>query len=434
MYSIGGIALNLHKSIRRFAVIVIASVGLSVSALLIHSERVAADSAVNSYIFNQHLTPANVTKSIWSGFPKNAYTAGAPTGVVVHETGNPSSTIYGEIAYMKRNYQNAFVHSYVDASRVINIADTNYLAWGCGFPGNGRFIQFEQVEVHSKAAFAKEVNNAANYTAELLHQYNLPLNNAVNDGKGTVWSHKAVAKYLGGSDHVDPDGYYAKAGQTYFGEAYTMNDFYALVKHYYGNSSASTSSSTTNQTSDTSGALNANSASQQAAVKYYRGQGNETATLLPTFSHYRLYNHVKGAGYSTYSYSWASLPAYTGKKVYVDSRGVKTPSKSTWYRIRFNKAANAQKYWVFSKTLSFNPVTYSDSNESITIKSGKYALRNHVYNTSTLSKVTGSTQRILNQTFKVNKKANKTHGKGTTHWYRFKLNDQNVWVCEQATE
>ncbi len=60
-----------------------------------------------------------------------------------------------------------------------------------------------------------------------------------------------------------------------------MNDFYALVKHYYGNSSASTSSSTTNQTSDTSGALNANSASQQAAVKYYRGQGNETATLLP---------------------------------------------------------------------------------------------------------------------------------------------------------
>lgn len=213
-----------------------------------------------------------------------------------------------------------------------------------------------------------------------------------------------------------------------------MNDFYTLVKHYYDNSSASTSSSTTNQTSGTSGALNANSASQQAAVKYYRGQGNETATLLPTFSHYRLYNHVKGAGYSTYSYSWASLPAYTGKKVYVDSRGVKTPSKSTWYRIRFNKAANAQKYWVFSKTLSFNPVTYSDSNESITIKSGKYALRNHVYNTSTLSKVTGSTQSILNQTFKVNKKANKTHGKGTTHWYRFKLNDQNVWVCEQATE
>ena len=53
-----------------------------------------------------------------------------------------------------KNYNNAFVHSFVDASHVIS--NTNYLAWGVGYPGNARFVQFEQVEVHSKSAFAKK--------------------------------------------------------------------------------------------------------------------------------------------------------------------------------------------------------------------------------------------------------------------------------------
>ncbi|GAA3189116.1 peptidoglycan recognition protein family protein [Lentilactobacillus kefiri] len=389
-----------------------------------------ADSAVNHYIYSNHLQPAKVTKSIWSGFPTNKYSSGNPNGVVVHETGNPNSTIYGEIAYMKKNYQNAFVHSYVDASRVINIANTNYLAWGCGFPGNGRFIQFEQVEVHSKAAFAKEVNNAANYTAELLHQYNLPLNNAVNDGKGTVWSHKAVAHYLGGSDHVDPDGYYAKSGQKYFGQAYTMNDFYALVRHYYAADSTSSNDGNSSETGNPQ--LTKNTVTKPATVKYHRGQGNETAVLSQSFSRYLLYNHIKNAGYSAFSYSWANVPVYPGHKVYVDARGVKRPANTTWYRIRFSKETNAQRYWVYSRALNFNPVTFADSNQSITIKQPQYALRNHVYNTASLSLVTGHSKDVLNQKVKTNKKAVKYHTNGRTIWYRFTLNGQNQWVCAQA--
>ncbi|MEE8843509.1 MAG: N-acetylmuramoyl-L-alanine amidase [Lentilactobacillus sunkii] len=417
--------LNLMRIFLRTTLGIVAFIGVSTLFLV----TAHGDSAVNNYIYQNNLQPANVTKSIWSGFPTNKYTTGKPDGVVVHETGNPNSTIYGEIAYMKKNYQNAFVHSYVDVSRVINIANTDYLAWGCGFPGNGRFLQFEQVEVHSKSAFAKEVNNAANYTAELLHQYNLPLNNAVNDGKGTVWSHKAVAHYLGGSDHVDPDGYYAKSGQTYFGQAYTMNDFYALVKHYYGADNSSTSGSSDSQSSS---GLNANSITQPATVKYNRGQGNETAVLNQSFAKYRLYNHVKGSGYSTFSYSWAYTPAYTGRKVYVDSRAIKKPSKSTWYRIRFSKAFNAQKYWVYSKALNFNPVTFADTKNEITIRKGQYALRNHVYNTATLSQITGYSKDVLNKTVRADKKAVKSYPNGSTVWYRFKLNKQNIWVCEQA--
>ncbi|WP_243674242.1 peptidoglycan recognition protein family protein [Lentilactobacillus kisonensis] len=172
-------------------------------------------SAVNNYIASHKINHVSITKKVWGGFPHSKYRhgKGKPEGVVVHETGNTSSTIFDEIAYMKKNYRNAFVHSFVDDEHIINIANTDYLCWGVGYPGNARFLQFEQVEMHTKKNFAEEVENAAYYTAYLLKEYQLKPNDACYDGKGTVWSHGSVAKYLGGSDHTDPVGYYKKCGK-----------------------------------------------------------------------------------------------------------------------------------------------------------------------------------------------------------------------------
>lgn len=301
-----------------------------------------ASSAVNSYIDSQNIQPANVTSNVWSGFPKNAYRhgVGKPEGVVVHETANPSSTIYNEIAYMKANYNNAFVHSFVDATHIIDIANTNYLAWGVGFPGNSRFLQFEQVEVHSKSAFAHEISNAAWYTAYLLHQYGLTPNRADYDGKGTVWSHRAVAKYLGGSDHTDPVGYYASTGKKYFGQSYTMVQFYDLVSSYYNSDFAGSASK----------ASSSASATELDKVTY--SKTTEEGTLSANYSNYRLYNHVKNAYANMKKYSWSSVKAATGKKVYVNDKGVKDKAGTTWYRITFSTAKNAKQYWVYSDALS----------------------------------------------------------------------------------
>ncbi|TLQ21259.1 N-acetylmuramoyl-L-alanine amidase [Lentilactobacillus parafarraginis] len=210
--------------------------GIVFVVALFASATLSQAASVNSYISAHHISHVKVTKQLWGGFPHYKYRhgKGKPEGVVVHETGNPSSTIFNEIAYMKKNYRNAFVHSFVDSKHIINIASTNYLCWGVGYPGNARFVQFEQVEMHSKASFAHEVENAAYYTAYILHEYHLKPNDAVYDGKGTVWSHGAVAKYLGGSDHTDPKGYYKNAGKKYFHQAYTMSQFYKLVlKNYH---------------------------------------------------------------------------------------------------------------------------------------------------------------------------------------------------------
>ncbi|SUJ93202.1 autolysin [Staphylococcus aureus] len=48
------------------------------------------------------------------------------------DTANDRSTINGEISYMKNNYQNAFVHAFVDGDRIIETAPTDYLSWGVG--------------------------------------------------------------------------------------------------------------------------------------------------------------------------------------------------------------------------------------------------------------------------------------------------------------
>lgn len=308
-----------------------------------------ASSAVNSYISSQNIQPAKITSSIWGGFPKNAYRngVGKPEGVVVHETANPNSTIYNEIAYMKANYNNAFVHSFVDATHIIDIANTNYLAWGVGFPGNARFVQFEQVEVHSKSAFAHEVSNAAWYTAYLLHQYGLKPNRADYDGKGTVWSHRAVAKYLGGSSHTDPVGYYSTNGKKYFGQGYTMVQFYQLVESYYNSQSSSSAS---------------NAATSVDKVTYTKTTA--TGSLSNQYASYRLYNHVKNAYTNMKKYSWTSVGASAGKKIYINNKGVKDKQGTTWYRFTFSTAAGAKQYWAYSKALTVDQTTTATADSS----------------------------------------------------------------------
>ncbi|MCZ2492049.1 peptidoglycan recognition protein family protein, partial [Dellaglioa carnosa] len=215
--------------------------GITVGGLLISdNQKNISASKVNDYIHSKNIQSSGISFPIWSGFPTDdmGYRKGKnhPEGVVVHETANPNSTINNEIAYMKSNYENAFVHTFVDNSHIINIADTNNMSWGSGPKGNARFVQFEQVEVKSKDAFAREIKNAAYYTAYVLNHYKLKpvLATGGNRGNGaTVWSHGDVTRYLGGTDHTDPDGYYASAGKKWFGQAYTMTDLFKLVQEEY---------------------------------------------------------------------------------------------------------------------------------------------------------------------------------------------------------
>ncbi|WP_165980614.1 N-acetylmuramoyl-L-alanine amidase [Macrococcus carouselicus] len=187
-----------------------------------------APASINDYILSQNYVVPTYKQDFAPELPQLAYRNGAakPEGVVAHETANPTSTIYGEVAYMKNNWQNAFVHAFIDDNEIIETANTDYIAWGSGAAGNARFIQVELVRVYGKDRFAKAINNYADYIAMNLHYYGLPVDSAEYDGQGTLWSHKAVSNYLGGTDHTDPYGWFQENG-------YTMDDLAALVTLKY---------------------------------------------------------------------------------------------------------------------------------------------------------------------------------------------------------
>ncbi|WP_420918151.1 GW dipeptide domain-containing protein, partial [Staphylococcus succinus] len=184
------------------------------------------NSSINNYIRKNNFKAPNYEQDIASYLPKYNYRYGAPEGIVLHDTANDNSTITGEINYMKNNYNSAFVHAYVDGNRIIETADTDYLAWGAGPAANDRFIHVELVHTHDYESFARSINNYADYAATNLNYYGLAPNSAEYDGAGTVWTHQAVSNYLGGSDHSDPHGYLAAHN-------YSYDELYDLIYEKY---------------------------------------------------------------------------------------------------------------------------------------------------------------------------------------------------------
>ncbi|MCD7134820.1 N-acetylmuramoyl-L-alanine amidase, partial [Limosilactobacillus rudii] len=192
---------------------------------------------INSYIMNNGIGHADI--SYVNAIPdvsRHSYsgtTDGKPNMVVVHETANPNDSIWGEINYEKQHYDSAFVHAFVDDNNIIQISDTDHEAWGAAYPANGRAVQFEQVEVYGAWNFARELVNAAYYTAYNMRKYGLTPSLAQSNGTGTLWSHHNVSQYLGGTDHTDPDGYWSNRASRYFGTGYNMSDFLQLVNYEY---------------------------------------------------------------------------------------------------------------------------------------------------------------------------------------------------------
>nr|WP_263313783.1 GW dipeptide domain-containing protein [Mammaliicoccus sp. Marseille-Q6498] len=185
-------------------------------------------SKVNSQIRNNKYTVPKYVEDYSSHIPKIPYRKGVgkPEGVIAHETANPYSTIHNEVAYMKNNYENAFVHAFVDDKNIIEVAPTDYIAWGAGAQANPRFIHVELVRVYGGDRFARSINNYADYISTNLAYYGLPFDNADNDGSGTLWSHGAVSKYLGGTDHNDPYDWFAQNN-------YSFNELVDLVREKY---------------------------------------------------------------------------------------------------------------------------------------------------------------------------------------------------------
>ena len=214
-------------------------IDLSSNPVLVNLQFNLNENGINRYILNNHINHATITVNhVIPSDTTDVYSEtedGKPNMVVVHETANPNDSIWGEINYEKANYNKAFVHAFVDENQIIEISPTDHEAWGAAYPANGRAVQFEQVEVYGANNFARELVNAAYYTAYKMNEYGMIPSLAQANGTGTLWSHHNVTQYIanGKTDHTDPDGYWANRASRYFGTSYTMKDFFELVKYEY---------------------------------------------------------------------------------------------------------------------------------------------------------------------------------------------------------
>lgn len=131
--------------------------------------------------------------------------------IIAHESGNPNNvganSLLNEISYMKRKWENAFVSHWVGGGgRIIQIARTGFIQWGAGPRANPyAYAQVELARTNDRATFLKDYAAYVWLLRQLADESGLPktLNTS---GKG-IKTHRWVSANLGGTNHVDPDGY-----------------------------------------------------------------------------------------------------------------------------------------------------------------------------------------------------------------------------------
>ena len=140
------------------------------------------------------------------------YQNGKPSGVVLHSSGNQNASVENEITYMVNHQNEAFVHAWIGYDRIVEIASTDFPCWGAGKFANAKYIQIEMSE--DKTLTTKQhlmlIDKACYYLGMQLAYYAIEPIDATKNGNGTVWTHNAVSKFLGGTNHVDPIAYLAR--------------------------------------------------------------------------------------------------------------------------------------------------------------------------------------------------------------------------------
>ena len=364
------------------------------------------NSSINNYIRKNNFKAPNYEQDIASYLPKYQYRYGKPEGIVMHDTANDNSTITGEINYMKNNYNSAFVHAYVDGNRIIETANTDYLAWGAGPAANDRFIHVELVHTHDYDSFARSINNYADYAATNLQYYGLAPDSAEYDGVGTVWTHKAVSNYLGGSDHIDPHGYLANHN-------YSYDELYDLIYEKYLIKSGKAAAWGTTSSGSTSGSKNESNGS---TTKPATNTGKLTVST----------NNGVGRINTSNDGLYTTVYDQNGKKTSKTNQTLKVTKSATLGNKNFYLVSDYNKGdligWVHQNDVSYNSAkSVVKNNQSYKIKPGEVV---YTVPWGTSSQKAGTVSGSSSQTFK----ASKQQQIGKTNYVYGTVNNLSGWV------
>ncbi|UXR78925.1 GW dipeptide domain-containing protein [Staphylococcus sp. IVB6227] len=368
-------------------------------------------SSINTYIRNKNFTVPKYEEDYSRHIPRYGYRGGVgkPEGIVIHDTANDSSTIDGEIAYMKRNAHNAFVHGFIDGKRIVETQPTDYLAYGAGYAANQRFIHMELVHVHDYDSFARQMNNMADYVATNLQYYGLKPDSAEYDGRGTVWTHLAVTRHLGGTDHVDPHGYLRAHN-------YSYNELYDLIQEKYQTKMGITTPAVSKATKKP--VVKKPTVTKKPATKPATTAANNTLKVSGDMGYGRINTTNKGLYTTVY-----------------DQKGVKTNKTNQTLKVTKNASLNGKQFYLVTDSkinaligwVNKGDVQYQKAQavqsvrKNVTLKPGTT-----VYDVpwGTKTQVKGQSSKTAKQTFAVQKQQKI----GTTQWLYGTVNKLTGWV------
>lgn len=139
--------------------------------------------------------------------------------LVIHETANPGASAYNHTLYWANNPDYA-VHYVMelDGSVVYNTVPDDRLAWHVG-NGNYETVGIELAHAISQEQFDSQWNEAVKWAGDYLSSRGW--------GIDRLLSHNECRWIWGGTDHTDPDGYFAEYGRSW-------SEFEAAVAAYMG--------------------------------------------------------------------------------------------------------------------------------------------------------------------------------------------------------
>lgn len=131
----------------------------------------------------------------------------SPSYLVVHETANPGASAANHVSYWSRSP--AYAVHYVmelDGSVVYHTMRDDRLAWHVG-GGNRMGYGIELAHATDAASFASQFDQAARWCADQLRSRGWGIDRLI--------SHDEARRMWGGTDHTDPNGYFAAYGQSW---------------------------------------------------------------------------------------------------------------------------------------------------------------------------------------------------------------------------
>ncbi|UQS86950.1 glycoside hydrolase family 73 protein [Nicoliella spurrieriana] len=184
-------------------------------------------------------------------------------------------------------------------------------------------------------------------------------------------------------------------------------------------------------TTNNAATISAKASTSDATVNYASVDADQRVSLSSRFNQQSLYDQIPQDDQNVKTTGWPSNLS-AGSAVYVDRVGTVKGSGSsqTWYRIRFTKDNNAQKYWVKSAALTFATAKYYKLSPTIAANLiRKRVVYNHIYETNPLASKLSDPSLAGQASLATNMISIVKNKNSSQLWVRYKTGaGKNAWI------